>query len=259
MSTTIQSEITRISDSVTAQATTIEEIKSKLSTGLGYEDTPFEWAMLFSALDDGTYATKYSVGDLIPLDLGDEGAINMQIVAFDADELADGSGKAKVSLISKELLNTNHRMNPALEGDATNGYTEGTGTIGGWEKCELRSYLEESILPLISPVIFSRIATVTKTQDAHTTANKSVTQTTQDDLWVPSVDELYDSSGLYYSAFPNNDSRIKRESSSASAANWWLRSVMGITGCFECVGSNGSWSFNTAADSLGVVLGFCLS
>ncbi len=44
-----------------------------------------------------------------------EGIVEMQIVAFDADELADGSGKAAITWISKQLLNSDHRMNPKME------------------------------------------------------------------------------------------------------------------------------------------------
>lgn len=257
----IQTEITRISNSVTAQATKIEEIKAKLSTGLGYplEYLKYpEWTALFVAMDNDTYATKYSVGDLIPLDLGDEGAINMQIVAFDMDDLADGSGKAKVSLISKELLNTSHRMNAYLSGSSTNGYVEGTGSIGGWEKSEMRSYMKETLKPLIPEAVRSRIATVTKTQPAYDTTDTSVTQTTQDDVWVPSHDELYSSSGLYRSVFPDNASRIKRKSGSTSAAFWWLRSADSPYS-FRYVNPDGDWSYNYAISSYGVALGFCLS
>lgn len=35
----------------------------------------------------------------------------MQIAGFDVDDLADGSGKAPISFIGKELLATSHNMN----------------------------------------------------------------------------------------------------------------------------------------------------
>lgn len=38
----------------------------------------------------------------------------MQIAAKNRDTLADGSGTAPITWISKELLSTNHRMNPQL-------------------------------------------------------------------------------------------------------------------------------------------------
>ena len=71
-----------------------------------------DWATIFAAIEDGTYRMKYSVGNYKALDLGTEGVVNMQIAAFDTDQLADGSGTAAITWISKELLTTSRRMNP---------------------------------------------------------------------------------------------------------------------------------------------------
>lgn len=211
------------------------------------------WEEIIASIDDGTYAEKYSVGDTKQIDLGSEGVVCMTLVGIDVDDLADGSGKAKMSWLSEELLATSHRMNPSYSSGV-----EGTGTIGGWEKSEMRSYMKETLKPLIPEAVRSRIATVTKTQPAYDTTGTSVTQTTQDDVWVPSYDELYGSSGLYHSVFPDNASRIKRKSGSTSAANWWLRSALS-TSYFRCVISNGDWDYYYANISDGVALGFCLN
>lgn len=72
----------------------------------------YTWDAVLASIDAGTYATDYAIGDTVPLDLGSEGLINMQIIAFDADDLADGSGKAPITWLSKEILNTDKRMNP---------------------------------------------------------------------------------------------------------------------------------------------------
>ena len=74
------------------------------------------WAEIFQHIQLGDYATRYSIGDTMSLDLGSEGYINMKIVAFDTDILASDSTKtAPITWISEQLLNTSHRMNPALE------------------------------------------------------------------------------------------------------------------------------------------------
>ena len=87
------------------------------------------WEVILAAVADGTYKTKYSVGNYKALDLGSEGIVNMQIAAFDADPLADGSGNAAISWVSKELLKTDKRMNPALAGSGGTFFkTEGTNT-----------------------------------------------------------------------------------------------------------------------------------
>lgn len=229
-----------------------------LGFSTGSDTIKDSWEEILAAMDDGSYKTKYAVGDTKLIDLGSEGVVCVTLVGIDTDDLADGSGKAKMSWITEELLKTSHRMNPSRSGDSTNGYVEGTGSIGGWEKSEMRSYMKETLKPLIPETVRNRIATVTKTQPAYDTTGASVTQTTQDDVWAPSYDELYSSIGLYHSVFPDNASRIKRKSGSTSATNWWSRSAS-YTNFFRYVSSDGDW-FNYSADySYGVALGFCLN
>ena len=71
----------------------------------------YTWDAVFASIANGTYRSKYAIGDLVPLDLGTVGSYNMQIVAFDADELADGTGYAPISWVAAELLATTRRMN----------------------------------------------------------------------------------------------------------------------------------------------------
>ena len=61
------------------------------------------WAEIFAAEQDGTYKDKYSVGQVKMLELGDE-KIPMRIVGFDKDELAEGSGYAKISWMAMSPL-----------------------------------------------------------------------------------------------------------------------------------------------------------
>lgn len=87
---------------------------AQFSSPLEIAEITDSWEAILAAVADGTYKTKYSVGDYKALDLGAQGTINMQIAAFDADPLADGSGNAPISWVSKELLASTHRMNPSL-------------------------------------------------------------------------------------------------------------------------------------------------
>lgn len=343
------------------------------------------WEQIIAAVNDGSYKTKYSVGNYKPLDLGSEGIVNMQISGKDSDPLADGTGNAPLSWISKELLKTSRRMNPSIvtnydestkdawiidesisgwksnnqsassssatatwsvtsttagtlnisykvgseanydkltvkvnnetianaisgnldwtdyeiacsAGDTVtvtatyakdgsgdqNGdtayirisstgtieitpnlgtitirtvrdYQEGTGTIGGWEKTEMRTYLKETIKPLIPETVRNSIKTVSKTQIAYDSDGKSFTQTSQDDIWIPDYNEVF--SGKYKTLFPDNASRIKQKAGSTSASNWWLRYANGTTH-FRIVYSSGSYNSSNANGSYGVCLGF---
>ena len=215
------------------------------------------WEMVNLRIQQGDYASYYAVGDLIPLDMGSEGQINMQIAGFDVDELADG-GKAHISFISKELLATSKRFNPTLAASADGTYQEGTGAIGGWEKSELRTYLSGTIMPMIPSEVRSMIKTVVKSQPYYTTAGVEDTQSTDDGVWVPSYDEVVGSSSLYYPLFLNaNAYRKKYKVGSSSASNWWLRSAYSRVS-FRYVMSSGNYSNDDASYLDGIALGFCV-
>ena len=349
-----------------------------------------DWATILASIAAGTYKSKYKVGNYKPLDLGAQGIVNMQIAGFNKDDLADGSGKAAISWISKELLATDKRMNPSLvthysdyyakanttwseestnvwksdnagksglsasatfkitvdsagtlklwykvgseancdkytvkvngttvanaisgevdwtkydvtcvaedevtvsvsyskdnsideNGDTayikfesddatfnvqvtTNGtqirdatYDECTGSIGGWEKTEMRAYMNGTIKSLIPDPVLSAIKAVKKTHTAYNTAGSSFTQTTTDEVWLPDYNEMFSSSRPYKALFPDNASRVKKKVGATSASWWWLRSASS-TASFGYVTSSGYNYGYAAGTSGGVVLGFC--
>lgn len=213
------------------------------------------WETILAAVNDGSYATKYKVGMYKPLDLGAEGTVNMQIAGFNKDTKADGTGTAAISWISKELLATSHKMNPSLSGSSGD-YEIGTGSIDGWNGSEMRAYLISSIVPLIPEPVLSAIVTVKKTQPAYNSAGSTFTQTTEDDVWIPSYNEIFGSSSTYKTLFENtNSERIKYKVDSTSASHWWLRSANGAN-YFYRVNAGGSSNDYSANNSYGVALGF---
>lgn len=221
---------------------------------------PYSWEAVAVAIGKGTYKDVYAIGDCVPVDLGSEGIINMQIAAFDADTLADGSGTAAISWVAKELLTTSRRMNPARAG-SSGAYTEGTGTIGGWEKCEMRTYLNDTIKPLIPAEAANLIKAVAKTQTAHTPAGEQFEQSTEDELWIPARHEVETVSGkttLYSALLRDNASRKKYKVNGVSVVQWSLRSVGSSTSGFYSMSTSGVTSTSQSASSaLGVCLGFC--
>ncbi len=68
------------------------------------------WDVILASIDNGTYRTKYKVGNYKPLDLGTEGTVNMQIIGKDVDSKVSG-GTAAISWLSKELLKTSKQWN----------------------------------------------------------------------------------------------------------------------------------------------------
>lgn len=205
---------------VPSPITRIEYYLSQLTGGGGsYEK--YSWEGVFASIDKGTYATDYAIGDMIPLDLGSEGLINMQIAAFDTDDLADGSGKAPITWIADRTQGMYLRINPTLVDNGDGTYQEGTGTIGGWEKCALRTYLNETVKPLIPESIRSNIKEVVKSQKTYDVVYNKSTQTTMDYVWVPDYDEVGDSTRIYGGLFPDQIS-LKNKGGNYG---WWMRSV----------------------------------
>ena len=221
------------------------------------------WDQILAAVADGSYSTKYKIGNYKPLSLGAQGTVNMQIVAKDADPLADGSGTAPLSWVSMELLKDTHRMNPSRAADPNDSskYQEGTGSIGGWEKTEMRTYMKGTIKPLIPENVRNAIKEVKKYSYGYNTSGSSVNDMiTNDDVWIPSYREVfgsYETQGPKYTAvFTDAASRIKKNVSSGSAAVWWLRSA-DYDNYFYAVYASGNTDSGSANSARGVAVGFC--
>lgn len=206
------------------------------------------WDEIIANINNGTYADKYKIGDTKALDLGSEGVVEMQIVAFDADELAEGGGKAAITWISKQLLKTPCHMNRDT----------GASHQGGWGISEMRIYLKMKIRPLIPKNVRNAIKSVKKYS---LYKNETGRFPSVEDVWIPSYREIFggssfERSGAEYSAFfCDYASRIKCNAD-GSAVWWWLRSASTRNG-FYSVYTDGSYSNYNASNTGGVALGFC--
>ena len=218
------------------------------------------WEEIIAAGRDGTYSRKYRIGDTKEIDLRREGTVTMRLVAMNEDELADGSGKAPMTWIADELLNTKYHMNA----ENTN--------AGGWEAAEMRSWLQESVLPLMPLEVQEGIREVKKYSYSYE-AGKAVTST--ETIWIPSarevffadnsdwIDEYYETKGVDYSkTFPNDASRKRSRAPDSETSWWWLRSTSyNYSELFRYVAGDGSTYANdigSAGEPGGVVLAFCL-
>ena len=221
------------------------------------------WEDLFKCIDKGTYASEYSVGETLPLDLGAQGVVDAQIAAFDADACADNSGNAPVTFITKYLLATAKRFNPSLSGT-----TEGTGTIGGWPKSEIRTYLNGTIKNLIDASIRSRIVSVKKYSRIYNTSDTVENNVSSDDeIWLPSSREVfnrYESSGPVYSSLfgtvaynQSSDKRVKTPPNSSTATGWALRSANTDAKIVQAA-TTGATGYYSAGSTSKYAIGFCV-
>lgn len=119
----------------------------------------------------------------------------------------------------------------------------------------MRKYLVETIKPLIPDPVLSAIKAITKTHMAYNTDKSSYTQTTNDDVWIPDYNEMFNSTRPYKALFPDNASRKKYKVGATNASWWWLRSAYDIN-LFSVV-NNGDSSYSGANSSGAVAIGFC--
>ena len=201
------------------------------------------WEQIFAAEDNGTYSSKYHVGDTKSLEINGD-TIYMQIAAIDSDALSDGSGNAKISWLCKNEY-ASHSMNSSAN------------TAGGWASCGMRTYLTDTVLPLIPAIVRNHIKTVEKTYYDLGTPG---TLTASDSIWIPSYREVFggtsvEDSGAAYSSLFTSNTTWTQYNSSGSVHPWWLRSPQSIYD-YYCVDAYGS-SHGNAPSNYGVVFGFC--
>ena len=209
-------------------------------------------------IGNANYATDYKIGDIKLLDLGSKGQVYMELVAMDTDVKADSSGNARMTWLSKSIIET-HNMNASSK---TSGSDIGL-AAGGWENTDMRAYLKSTIKPLIPEVVRHAIVEVTKISSVQTGgALVKDGQTTTDDVWIPSVHEIfnntnYETTGAVYSTKFNSSANRIKYNASGSASGWWLRSASDGA-YFRSVNGNGSDNNDYASNVRGLVLGFCI-
>ncbi len=219
------------------------------------------WEEIIASAENGSYIRKYHIGDTKQLDLGEKGlversdslnysegdsVIEMELVALDSDELADGSGKAHMTWIAKNLnthtiLAKGHKMN------------EKGMNYGGWPDSDMRVWLRGSVLPLLPDPIRSNIKEVKKYSYTDRGTFSSV-----DTIWIPSRREIYgpeeadeDAGADYTAAFPDNESRKE-------FAWGWLRSASkGSEWFFYQINRDGLSAPAESQYEHSVYIGFC--
>lgn len=198
------------------------------------------WEEIQAAQEDGTYLSKYSIGDTKDITINGEPYL-AEIVGFDLDEAENSNASANITWMLRYL--TEKRM-------MNDNYT----SAGGWESSDLRSHLINDVLPTIN--IKNYIVPVVKTfKDYSTSSTRSVT----DSLWIPSHrevfnDSTYETSGCVYAQrFTDNASRKKYYQGSTSW--WWLRSA--LSNSFRIIDNQGQGNSSSPNTNYSVALGFC--
>ena len=214
------------------------------------------WTEIKTHMDNGDYATRYSVGDTKLLTLNDANntQVYMQLAAIDGDTKTSG-GTAKMTWLCKDIY-AQHKMNIS------------TTTSGGWADTEMRSWLADTVFGYIPEEVRNNIVEVIKySWDANTSTEIS----TNDKIWIPSCQEVNfitannyykEQNGITYAdLFPNQTNsavakRIKYLNSSTNT--WYLRSSYNSS-YFIIVSASGAVDYGNVSGERGVVFGFACS
>lgn len=231
--------------------------KYPLSNFEGIEDS---WSDIIAASANDTYDSKYAVGDVKSMVI-DGTKYYFQLVAKDADVLAsDGTTTVPMTwLMYRKFYATTHRMN-----QDNNSGASGTGGNDGWAASEMRSWLSETVLPLLPSEVKSGIKEVRKYSDNWPAGGSALVHddVTADKLWIPSAREVlggsnYEQAGpIYNTVLSDNSSRVKYDQS-GSATYWWLRSASSASSFYR-INSVGAGNSTSASSLHGVVIGFCI-
>ena len=190
------------------------------------------WADIAAISESGQAADYFKVGDTREIALADE-TITVAIAGFDHDDLADGSGKAGMSIVCMTVPNIANR------------WTANTSSLYmyQYEKSEVYGILNtwKSNLPA---ELSSVIKTVAKVCDASKDSNNTNTNTLDCDLWLLSAAELgrlnttkyYVQLGTPYALFPTTttsttyleDIPTVIKTGSSYKVEYWLRQTKRI-------------------------------
>ena len=209
------------------------------------------WAQIGEAVaSNDPILDSWEVGDEKDAVVNGE-TLTFVIVGKNHDDLADGSGKAKLTFGMKNLMASGKQMN------VTNT------SVGLYPASSMYSWLAGTVYQGLDSELKNSIKAVRK----HCSTIVSGGMDTEVYVWLFSEMEVtgelqnsYSGEGSKYEYFATTSERIKRlNNGSGNLSNWWLRSTCrGDTTVFCIINNAGISSDENASDSLGVCFGFCI-
>ena len=212
-----------------------------------------DWETIIASVNDGTYATKYKLGNYKPIvvkyNSSTEATMNMQIVAFNTDEKADGSGTAPITWVSMEIIGFNE----------TAAYFTG---FKSWDEANLkiRDKVNSSLKGYIqNTAIKNAMVPVIK----YTRNSSGGNTKTTDTVWPLSAREICDTAtykesvGVEYThLYPDASSRIKHHWNAETPSEYILRTFHD-SNTFRKVNKEGGTTTIGQTQGYSVAFGFC--
>lgn len=224
------------------------------------------WSDIAYISSQGIADQVWSVGDEKDIVLAGDynGTITMQIAGFNHDNLASG-GKAGITFLSKQTLG----------GEVMS--VENYQKIVGWRASSMRNDKMPKIKGAFPADLRKVIKTVMKAS-AEKSGNDGGLHTTEDDVFIPSLSEVFDPDVIDKKYSPNSypkselakkdgskyamfktDEDVKKSVVSGSGADWWTRSESYYSNNhFFYIKSDAGISAGIHGYSKCVCFGFCI-
>ena len=248
-------KITKIGDGITAW-TEIDYFRTAPAIVSFSEATPEQ----IEAIASAGLANKYfSAGDKKDIELTTGEVITVVILGFNHDDLADGSGKAAISIGMENLLSTRYPMNDSAT------------TVGGWNLSDMRDTMDTFLGQL--PLSWQNIIKLVNKKSMKGNKLTDII-VSEDKLWLFSevevtgtTDDGYKDEGEQYQYWisvkdgSRSSQRVKYLSNGTGSANpWWLRSPsLNYAQSFRSFATGGeATETNASYSSCGVSFGFCV-
>jgi len=223
------------------------------------------WTQIGEICAEGKALETFKVGDTktLVLTMNESTILNVPVIVagFEHDDLADGSGKAKMSIVCNRAITT------IATGTMNNNYR--------WVSSNIRARLNysgsiyntlpEALKTVLKPVI--KVTGNGRSVDGSFTTGAP--EETTDYLWLLSFEEVNLSNfgnnadeGESYAIFTDNASRIRKNLSEGKASYLLRSGYTGYAGSMGAVSSNGTSSYGSTSTSTstekGIVFGFCI-
>lgn len=187
------------------------------------------WDEIIASCNDGSYASKYIVGDIAKLEFNDK-AYYFIVAAKNSDIRTDGNGNAHITWI-------------AISAPYITRIMKNDTSYVNWADSRIRSFLNSSFYEQIPENVRNAILQVRKTFfDASTES----TLISDDKIWIPSIRELggssagysYEDDGVIYQDLFSQDDAYSRVflTDTGSSMLHWTRTLSSKTaGKFLCI------------------------
>ena len=215
-----------------------------------------DWDVIAEKVENGTASAVYALGNTKELPVtyedGTTETFTVEIIGFNHDDKADGSGKAGITF---GCINT-----------SVGTMVYSTNNSAGWTESAARTYCNGDLFHSLPDKLQTAIKTVNKLVDGGN--GNPVLVTTADKVWLFSPEELSTTlptdfytvtgQGSLYAAYEQTNKPV-RVATDGTKGSWWTRSSgIGANGYVFMITDTGAYNSQVISQSRRICFGFCI-